>query len=136
MSISVESVPYESLGRPIRGPQALTDDWGTEVLTDDAARVWAVRVDPIGSHLGREQLQRRIEFSMGEVARIAIAEEDDIFHRWCSKGTRPPTSRKRSVLQTLLRAVAMCRGTWFWTANSVALRARGGVAAPDVAVAN
>lgn len=27
MTTEVESIPYESLGQPIRGPQALTDDW-------------------------------------------------------------------------------------------------------------
>lgn len=27
MSVGSETVPYEALGRPIRGPEALTDDW-------------------------------------------------------------------------------------------------------------
>lgn len=52
MSISVESVPYESLGRPIRGPQALTDDWARFWhLTFNIARTqWKLRF--FGSVLG------------------------------------------------------------------------------------
>ena len=28
--MSTSAIPYEELGRPIRGPQALTDDWGAD----------------------------------------------------------------------------------------------------------
>jgi hypothetical protein len=34
----------------------------------------------MGSHVGREPPQCRIEFSMGEVIRIAVAEEYDVLH--------------------------------------------------------
>jgi len=48
----VESVPYEALGRPIRGPKALTDDWARFWhLTFNIARTqWKLRF--FGSVLG------------------------------------------------------------------------------------
>lgn len=52
MSLSMESVPYEALGRPIRGPEALTDDWRRFWhLTFNIARTqWKMRF--FGSVLG------------------------------------------------------------------------------------
>jgi ABC-2 type transport system permease protein len=52
LSVSIESIPYEALGRPIRGPQALTDDWGRFWhLTFNIARMqWKLRF--FGSALG------------------------------------------------------------------------------------
>lgn len=52
MSVSVEATPYEALGRPIRGPQALTDDWSRLWhLTFNIARTqWKLRF--FGSVLG------------------------------------------------------------------------------------
>jgi ABC-2 type transport system permease protein len=52
LSIRVESLPYESLGRPIRGPEALTDDWVRFWhLTFNIARTqWKLRF--FGSVLG------------------------------------------------------------------------------------
>ena len=52
MSASVEAVPYERLGRPIRGPQALTNDWSRFWhLTFNIARTqWKLRF--FGSVLG------------------------------------------------------------------------------------
>ena len=49
---AVESVPYEALGRPIRGPRALTDDWSRFWhLTFNIARTqWKLRF--FGSVLG------------------------------------------------------------------------------------
>jgi ABC-2 type transport system permease protein len=51
-SASLESVPFESLGRPIRGPRALTDDWARFWhLTFNIARTqWKMRF--FGSALG------------------------------------------------------------------------------------
>jgi ABC-2 type transport system permease protein len=50
--VSAESVPYEALGKPIRGPQALTDDWPRFWhLTFNIARTeWKLRF--FGSVLG------------------------------------------------------------------------------------
>jgi ABC-2 type transport system permease protein len=50
--VNLEAVPYESLGRPIRGPRALTDDWGRFWhLTYNLARTqWKLRF--FGSALG------------------------------------------------------------------------------------
>ncbi len=52
MSAGLESIPYESLGRPIRGPEALTDDWRRFWhLTFNLARnEWKLRF--FGSALG------------------------------------------------------------------------------------
>jgi ABC-2 type transport system permease protein len=52
MSVSVEAVPYESLGRPIRGPRALTDDWGRfwHLTFNIAVTQWKLRF--FGSALG------------------------------------------------------------------------------------
>lgn len=49
---AIESIPYEELGRPIRGPEALTDDWGRFWhLTFNIARTqWKLRF--FGSALG------------------------------------------------------------------------------------
>ncbi len=49
---AVESIPYEDLGRPIRGPEALTDDWSRFWhLTFNIARTqWKLRF--FGSALG------------------------------------------------------------------------------------
>ena len=49
---SLESIPYESLGRPIRGPEALTSDWSRFWhLTFNIARLqWKLRF--FGSALG------------------------------------------------------------------------------------
>ena len=50
--MSVESVPYEALGRPIRGPRALTDDWGRfrHLTYNIAVTQWKLRF--FGSALG------------------------------------------------------------------------------------
>jgi ABC-2 type transport system permease protein len=50
--VSVESVPYEALGRPIRGPRALTDDWGRfrHLTYNIAVTQWKLRF--FGSALG------------------------------------------------------------------------------------
>ena len=50
--MSVESVPYEALGRPIRGPRALTDDWGRfwHLTFNIAFTQWKLRF--FGSALG------------------------------------------------------------------------------------
>ena len=50
--MSVESVPYESLGRPIRGPRALTDDWARfwHLTFNIALTQWKLRF--FGSALG------------------------------------------------------------------------------------
>jgi ABC-2 type transport system permease protein len=50
--VSVESVPYEELGRPIRGPRALTDDWGRfwHLTSNIAVTQWKLRF--FGSALG------------------------------------------------------------------------------------
>ena len=52
MSTAVESIPYEALGRPIRGPEALTGDWRRFWhLTFNIARTqWKLRF--FGSALG------------------------------------------------------------------------------------
>ncbi len=52
MSAGMEPIPYEALGRPIRGPEALTDDWGRFWhLTFNLARnEWKLRF--FGSALG------------------------------------------------------------------------------------
>jgi ABC-2 type transport system permease protein len=52
LSVGVEAVPYEALGRPIRGPEALTDDWARFWhLTFNIARTqWKLRF--YGSVLG------------------------------------------------------------------------------------
>jgi ABC-2 type transport system permease protein len=52
VSVSAGPVPYEALGRPIRGPQALTDDWNRFWhLTFNIARTqWKLRF--FGSVLG------------------------------------------------------------------------------------
>ena len=52
MSVEARSLPYESLGPPIRGPRALTDDWGRFWhLTFNIARSeWKLRF--FGSVLG------------------------------------------------------------------------------------
>jgi ABC-2 type transport system permease protein len=48
----VESIPYEALGRPIRGPRALTDDWARfwHLTYNIAVMQWKVRF--FGSVLG------------------------------------------------------------------------------------
>jgi ABC-2 type transport system permease protein len=50
--MSVDSIPYESLGRPIRGPRALTDDWGRfwHLTYNIAVMQWKMRF--FGSALG------------------------------------------------------------------------------------
>jgi ABC-2 type transport system permease protein len=50
--VSAESVPYEALGRPIRGPRALTDDWGRfwHLTFNIALTQWKLRF--FGSALG------------------------------------------------------------------------------------
>lgn len=52
MSVGTQAVPYEALGRPIRGPEALTDDWSRFWhLTFNIARTqWKLRF--FGSALG------------------------------------------------------------------------------------
>jgi ABC-2 type transport system permease protein len=52
MSAGLESIPYESLGRPIRGPQALTDDWRRfwHLTLNIARNEWKLRF--FGSALG------------------------------------------------------------------------------------
>ena len=52
MTVQTESVPYESLGQPIRGPQALTDDWGRfwHLTFNIARNEWKLRF--YGSVLG------------------------------------------------------------------------------------
>ncbi len=52
MSVGTQAVPYEALGRPIRGPRALTDDWNRFWhLTFNIARTqWKLRF--FGSVLG------------------------------------------------------------------------------------
>jgi ABC-2 type transport system permease protein len=50
--MSIDSVPYESMGRPIRGPRALTDDWGRfwHLTYNIAVMQWKLRF--FGSALG------------------------------------------------------------------------------------
>jgi ABC-2 type transport system permease protein len=50
--VSVVPVPYEALGRPIRGPRALTDDWGRfwHLTVNIAVMQWKLRF--FGSALG------------------------------------------------------------------------------------
>ncbi len=50
--MSTESVPYEALGRPIRGPRALTDDWARfwHLTFNIAVTNWKLRF--FGSALG------------------------------------------------------------------------------------
>lgn len=52
MSVATESVAYESLGEPIRGPQALTDDWARfwHLTFNIARNEWKLRF--FGSVLG------------------------------------------------------------------------------------
>lgn len=52
MSTGLESIPYESLGRPIRGPEALTDDWARfwHLTFNIARNEWKLRF--FGSALG------------------------------------------------------------------------------------
>jgi ABC-2 type transport system permease protein len=52
MSAGLESISYESLGRPIRGPQALTDDWRRfwHLTFNIARNEWKLRF--FGSALG------------------------------------------------------------------------------------
>jgi ABC-2 type transport system permease protein len=52
MSVQVESLPYESLGPPIRGPRALTDDWSRfwHLTFNIARNQWKLRF--FGSVLG------------------------------------------------------------------------------------
>jgi ABC-2 type transport system permease protein len=51
-AVGVEPVPYEALGRPIRGPRALTDDWGRfwHLTFNIAVTQWKLRF--FGSALG------------------------------------------------------------------------------------
>ena len=48
----VEAIPYEALGRPIRGPEALTDDWSRfwHLTFNIARNQWKLRF--FGSVLG------------------------------------------------------------------------------------
>jgi ABC-2 type transport system permease protein len=52
MSAGLESIPYESLGRPIRGPEALTSDWTRfwHLTLNIARNEWKLRF--FGSVLG------------------------------------------------------------------------------------
>ncbi len=52
MSVETESIRYESLGHPIRGPQALTDDWSRfwHLTLNIARNEWKLRF--FGSVLG------------------------------------------------------------------------------------
>ena len=51
-SANIESVPYERLGQPIRGPRALTDDWARfwHLTSNIAVSQWKMRF--FGSALG------------------------------------------------------------------------------------
>jgi ABC-2 type transport system permease protein len=52
VSVGAEPIPYESLGRPIRGPEALTDDWARfwHLTFNIARNEWKLRF--FGSALG------------------------------------------------------------------------------------
>ena len=52
MSVETQSLPYEALGAPIRGPRALTDDWGRfwHLTFNIARNQWKLRF--FGSVLG------------------------------------------------------------------------------------